>query len=281
MAPKTIKTDIYMKGLPPTNTGATSGFMDYKRHYRLLIEKAQERVSLTGYSEKHHILPRCLGGPDEPLNLVRLTGREHFVAHWLLHRAYPDHNGLAHAFGMMANVSNGRQNRYTPSSRAIAEAVEADKKAKAKPVQQFDLDGNFIAEYISAPEAAKAVGSNQTSIWGAIGQRKNKTAAGYLWKYVEDKEPIKPLKYAPRGTHDTSKAVSQFSKDGDYIATYRSQKEAMEATGAQHISSACKGKRKSSGGFLWAYNTEMNTNTGNQIKSNRGSLNALKTPTTI
>jgi len=57
--------------------------MNYKLAYDRLIQWRQSNLP-TGYFEKHHIIPRCLGGSDEPSNIVRLTGREHFVAHVLL-----------------------------------------------------------------------------------------------------------------------------------------------------------------------------------------------------
>jgi len=107
--------------------------MDYRKHYRLLIEKARNRPTPDCYTEKHHILPKCMNGPDDPENLVNLTAREHFVAHWLLYRAYPQNDGLAHAFFMML-VDNG--SRYTPSSFAISEAKEAKAKASRKRMQE-------------------------------------------------------------------------------------------------------------------------------------------------
>lgn len=59
--------------------------MDYQRIYRDFIaaRKAIEH-SLEGYTERHHIVPRSLGGGDEPENLVRLTAEDHFFAHLLL-----------------------------------------------------------------------------------------------------------------------------------------------------------------------------------------------------
>ncbi len=36
------------------------------------------------YYEKHHIVPRSLGGSNDPDNLILLTAREHFIAHLLL-----------------------------------------------------------------------------------------------------------------------------------------------------------------------------------------------------
>ena len=37
---------------------------------------------------KHHIIPRCVGGEDKLANLVRLTVREHRLAHKLLAKFY-------------------------------------------------------------------------------------------------------------------------------------------------------------------------------------------------
>lgn len=51
--------------------------------YNNIISRAKARV-LDGYSEKHHIIPKCLGGKDTKENLVRLTAREHFICHRLL-----------------------------------------------------------------------------------------------------------------------------------------------------------------------------------------------------
>lgn len=55
----------------------------YKRIYEALCSRALNRV-LTSYTEQHHILPKSLGGSDAKHNLVRLTAREHFVAHLCL-----------------------------------------------------------------------------------------------------------------------------------------------------------------------------------------------------
>ena len=55
----------------------------YKSWYDSIIQKAKVR-NLFGYKEKHHILPRCLGGKDIKKNLVELTAREHFIVHMLL-----------------------------------------------------------------------------------------------------------------------------------------------------------------------------------------------------
>ncbi|CAH9013668.1 putative homing endonuclease [Vibrio phage 277E43-1] len=59
--------------------------MDYEKIYNDLVSNRKRRglVKERGF-EIHHILPRCLGGTDENNNLVKLTYREHFLAHRLL-----------------------------------------------------------------------------------------------------------------------------------------------------------------------------------------------------
>ena len=57
---------------------------EYKATYDRLITLGATRESLEGYSECHHIVPKALGGTNDENNLVFLTFREHFLAHWLL-----------------------------------------------------------------------------------------------------------------------------------------------------------------------------------------------------
>ena len=55
----------------------------YTRWYMKIVGRATKRT-LKGYSEKHHIIPKSLGGSNTKDNLVSLTAREHFICHWLL-----------------------------------------------------------------------------------------------------------------------------------------------------------------------------------------------------
>lgn len=74
--------------------------MNYARIYDQLILRAKSRP-ITGYVERHHIIPRCLSGGDEPENLVPLTAREHFIAHLLLVKMYPGNMKLVKSVVMM------------------------------------------------------------------------------------------------------------------------------------------------------------------------------------
>lgn len=67
--------------------------MNYHRIYAEFIKDRQERaVGLTGYVEKHHIVPRCMGGGDDAANMVRLTPEDHYFAHLLLAKAHGGKN---------------------------------------------------------------------------------------------------------------------------------------------------------------------------------------------
>ena len=85
--------------------------MDYKKIYDKLVEKCKvrglDKSVLEGYFEKHHIVPRCLGGNDDEDNLVLFTPREHVIAHRLLWKAHPDNYSLMWAYTRTVNSHKG------------------------------------------------------------------------------------------------------------------------------------------------------------------------------
>jgi hypothetical protein len=92
--------------------------MNYEKIYQQLIDRAITRT-LTGYKERHHIVPKCMGGDNSKLNLVDLTAREHFIAHKLLCEIYPNTDKLQYALWMMINKpqSRNQQRLYTITNR--------------------------------------------------------------------------------------------------------------------------------------------------------------------
>ena len=102
--------------------------MDYQKIYNSLVERAKDRkFNKNDYYETHHIIPTCIGGFNTSDNKIKLTYREHFLMHWILHIIHPDNKGLASAFHISAfgrNCRNTRKNIefYMPSSRALEAA---------------------------------------------------------------------------------------------------------------------------------------------------------------
>lgn len=93
-------------------------FMNYQKIYDQIIERAKIR-ELEGYKEKHHIIPKCIGGGNERSNIVELTAREHFLCHWLLHEIYPNNYKLVYAFNKMCHTKSASAKNYIPSSRIV------------------------------------------------------------------------------------------------------------------------------------------------------------------
>jgi len=111
--------------------------MDSERIYNRIISNAVSRSAVSEYTEKHHILPRCIGGDDSPSNIVRLTAKEHYICHWLLTKFNNDKR-LVFAWNMMCNNLHGK--RYT--SRTFAYA----RKAWAKEMSRRNTGVKFSEE---------------------------------------------------------------------------------------------------------------------------------------
>ena len=100
--------------------------MDYQRQYELLIAKHGTHDKPTGYSERHHIVPKSMGGSDHTSNLTYLSAKAHFVAHHLLWRW---HGAGPMAYAHWAMVSMGKH-KVTSRSFELARKAMADEAAK-------------------------------------------------------------------------------------------------------------------------------------------------------
>ena len=96
--------------------------MNYELHYVNLIEKYGSSSKPLGYSERHHVHPRCLGGDDSEENLVYLSARTHFLAHILLYKIYKD-SKLAYALSRMQGQSDGTLRRIPSHLASIAKSA--------------------------------------------------------------------------------------------------------------------------------------------------------------
>lgn len=111
--------------------------MDYQRIYREFITDRKARESsLIGYTECHHILPRRLGGTDDPSNLISLLPEDHFFAHLLLAKM---HGG--YMWAPVAFMVGGQRRYWKPckSRRSYGWTMRAMAKARCKEgAYQFD-----------------------------------------------------------------------------------------------------------------------------------------------
>ena len=108
--------------------------MNYQRLYESLISAAKIRAGVEGYFEKHHIIPKSLGGSNSLENIVSLTAREHFLAHYLLAKIHGKHLWLA------VIRMKGKKENYTNSR-----LYEASKRKHSK-VMSEKMKGSTLSE---------------------------------------------------------------------------------------------------------------------------------------
>jgi hypothetical protein len=112
--------------------------MDYtKIYFRLTSNKQLRRKGKGVYYEKHHIIPKSMGGSNEHSNLCLLTSKEHFLAHRLLVKIYPNDKRMQYALFCMAarrpvsgRIINSRQ--YEIARRFMVQ-LASEKKGILNP----------------------------------------------------------------------------------------------------------------------------------------------------
>jgi hypothetical protein len=106
-------------------------FLDnkYRKWYNNIVSSAKNRV-VEGYTERHHIVPRSLGGTDDVSNLVRLSAREHFICHLLLTKFTLGHDKQLMNFALGKFIQNSPLQQRTFNSWEYNKIRESISKAR-------------------------------------------------------------------------------------------------------------------------------------------------------
>lgn len=89
--------------------------MTYQEFIKDIIKTRGQFNCGEQYHERHHIIPKCMGGSDDKSNLIDLFAKEHFIAHKLLAEENSDNIKLIQAYHIMAHTKNNssqNENRY-------------------------------------------------------------------------------------------------------------------------------------------------------------------------
>lgn len=122
--------------------------MDYQRIYNNIVVRAHGRKKMKKhdcdyvYYERHHVVPRCLGGSNDRTNLVYLTAEEHWLAHLLLVKIYPGNAKLVFACKAMS-MTGGNTSRITNKMfgwirREYSDATSKRQKGRLVSQEQRD-----------------------------------------------------------------------------------------------------------------------------------------------
>jgi hypothetical protein len=101
----------------------------YNRYIKFINHYKSNPIDETKYFEEHHILPKSMGGSDISDNLINLTARGHFLAHYLLWKSFRNRQ-TAYAFNCMnvfLNTKNNKKRRYF-NSRLFEKFVTTSKE---------------------------------------------------------------------------------------------------------------------------------------------------------
>lgn len=123
--------------------------MHYDEFIKNILETRGRFNCGTEYHERHHIIPKCMGGTDDKNNLIDLYAKEHFIAHKLLVKENPDNLSLIQAYNIMAFTQNKNQNRYelTPEEyEEVRKLYSQTLKEKYKNKTQHPCYGTHLSE---------------------------------------------------------------------------------------------------------------------------------------
>jgi hypothetical protein len=149
-------------------------FLDnkYTRTYNKIITQAQLRVN-QGYVERHHIIPRSLGGNDDSDNIVALTAREHFICHRLLVKmtAGKERQKMSYALHRITN----KKVSYRITARTYEHIRREHSNMLSETLTGMSIQERFGKPYaheISEYQRQRIRESNAARIWSAESRQK-------------------------------------------------------------------------------------------------------------
>jgi hypothetical protein len=201
--------------------------MNYEKIHNQIIERAKNR-KIEGYTERHHILPRCMGGDNSPKNLVNLTAKEHFVVHKLLAEMYPNNYKIRYAVFLMCKMKNVKGRDYIVSSSEYQRIKE-----------------NIILSDDHRKSISKSLIGNKRNLGKVQSDEHKKKISNTMKGRIRTQEHRK----------NQSKSVMQYDLNGNFIKEYNSIREAGNILNLfpSNISAVLAGKSSNCGGFAWKY----------------------------
>ena len=99
----------------------------YTKWYFSIIDSAQ-LSNIFGYTERHHIIPKSIGGSNDKTNIVKLTPKQHFICHRLLVKMTEGktRQKMVYAFWIMSNKKRLHlvtSNSYSSAKNLIQEIM--------------------------------------------------------------------------------------------------------------------------------------------------------------
>ena len=229
--------------------------MDYQKIYnnlmstRLLLKQqryADKKLGL--YFEGHHILPKAKGGTGTSSkglnnsNIVLLTAREHFLAHWLLWRIHGDRSSALAFHKMMS--TNKNQNRIK-SSRGYEEA-----RLAFSETNKGNQYGKGQIKIVSEEQKKRQSELMKGRYTGEKNPFYGKTHGKTTKHLLSEKAKLRPIE-----SLGSYKGIKQVIFNELVVGEFKSSKEIAEFIGCSHsnVRHVLSGKQKTAKKFKIIY----------------------------
>jgi hypothetical protein len=136
----------------------------YEKWYNSIVLNAKLRT-LEGYTERHHIIPRSLGGFNNKENLVDLTAREHFICHWLLTKMYTGEEKSKMIYALNGMKRNGQYTQRYETK--ITSKVYENLKKEFSIIHSATMKGR-TAHNKGVPATAAQIEKNKKAAIGRV-----------------------------------------------------------------------------------------------------------------
>lgn len=174
------------------------------KRYDKFIESRKYRILPEGtYTENHHILPESWGGTRDEENMIRLTAREHYIAHKMLFRENRNDKSMAHAFWRMCSKSSNSKN-HSREYKVTSRDYEMGKIAHSNHMREI-LTG--------VPKSEESIRKNSESHKGRIAWNKGKKGVQTAWN--KGKTGEQSHRYGRKATVETK--AKQSASNSCYV----------------------------------------------------------------
>lgn len=239
--------------------------MDYHRIYRDFIADRKGKPAPEGYTERHHILPRSLGGSDDPTNLITLTAEDHYFAHLLLAKWLGGSQwGGVHCMAGVSNKATDRRKLFTArymvgvARRRFAEHKSAmmtgeRREHRDRVATLYNEDGRTVTG--SRTALALQTGLSIASVSRLCNRKQGRTPTGWF-TYSDMAEQARSSKRSTgkRAASNVAGANARRVQRAECGSVYPSLTAASSAwgTNTSNIARAIRSSGNASGS-RWAY----------------------------
>lgn len=172
----------------------------------------------------------------------------------------------AHGYIWIYSDDPNKEQLLEERVKRISEGV---KNSRSRPIMQFTKTGNFVAEHKNITDAGRSINRLPAHI-SQCADGARISAHGFIWLYADDVHLYEILsdrvnqkahggKMYGKGNHQ-AKRIKQFTRNGEYIATYDCIADASRALwiSVSTISSCLSNKKRSktAGGYIFEYSNE-------------------------